>query len=120
MGMNFLAKSSSLRAQACQAAGVPPVSPDPDPKRFTILKRQWCTCHNVLLVHYEGCTTFGGNKVLLVRGRSSEQTDTAELDPHLLGPPHPVMARFEPTRQGWAMAVMCARMADEMANMKPL
>lgn len=79
--------------------------PNPDPARFNVLKK-WCqgSC-TILEVKYEGCTTFGGRKLLLINKRNYKVGDS--LDPHLLGN-DVVIARFEPNEQGWKLAKKCA------------
>jgi hypothetical protein len=41
--------------------------------------------------------------------RKCKKISNKPLDPHLLGSTHPVMARFEPTEEGWELARMCAK-----------
>ena len=93
-------------------------APNPNPNNFFILS--WATYGNycVLKVKYDGCTTFNGKKLLLCKRPAKEMIekhtksgifDTKEsLDPHLLGGNHPVIARFEPTEEGWKLARICA------------
>ena len=82
-------------------------SPNPDPFKFKILKQEKLPRGMILEVEYEGCTTFKGVKLMLLRCHIDLKY-FAKLDPHLLGDGHIVCARFEPTEQGWNMARMAA------------
>jgi hypothetical protein len=82
----------------------PPLPPNPDPANHTVLHAEQLEGKTILLVHYEGCTTFSGQKLLLLR----HPWVGGPLDPHLLGDDHIVMARFEPNDQGWILARLCA------------
>lgn len=72
----------------------------PDPFKFTIIKKEVIGNYTLVLANYNGCTTFGGNKLILVKGIREEFTT---FDPHFLEG-HFVLARFEPTDYGWEMA----------------
>jgi len=84
-----------------------PVPPNPNPFKYEVLDYEHHGNCSILLVKYEGCTTFNGLKLLLTRERYKEKREQS-LDPHLLGFQHLVMARFEPTELGLAMARVCA------------
>jgi hypothetical protein len=92
MGLNFLGSSGDY------------TPPNPNPFHCQVVKRESHGDYQVLEVKYFGCTTFSGHKLLLTRDRYLE---IEPLDPHLLGDGHPVMARFEPTEEGWALARLC-------------
>lgn len=81
-------------------------SPEPNPQLsdFKIIRKQDVGDYQIVEVEYRGCTTFGGRKLLLMRKGKIGKT----LDPHLLGNGHPVIARFEPTVEGWMMAFNAA------------
>ena len=83
------------------------VSPNPNPFKFKVLKEERLDRGMILLVNYEGCTTFNGNKLLLLRCKIDLKY-FGKIDPHILGDDHIVCARFEPTEQGWEMARMAA------------
>jgi hypothetical protein len=83
-----------------------PASPDPIPSKFKILSRtDFDHGISIVLVKYEGCTTFNGLKLLVTKGLEAEPQ---ELDPHLLGEGHVVVARFEPNSLGSTLATGCA------------
>ena len=63
---------------------------------------------SILLVHYKGCITFGGKKLILLK---KEWDGRKYLDPHFLNDDHIVLARFEPNESGWALARWCAKLS---------
>ena len=77
----------------------------PDPYKFTILERHVINTHTIILAQYEGCLSFGGNKLRLCRGII--QPDIETLDPHFIEGHH-IVARFEPTPEGMRLARICA------------
>jgi hypothetical protein len=81
-----------------------PQPPMPDPTNYSTIKRVFVGKFEIAEVKYFGCTTFNGRKLLLLRRRLPCRI----LDPHLLGDDHIVMARFEPTEEGWRLAHICA------------
>ncbi len=83
-----------------------PVAPNPNPNKFTILKEVVLNNKSILLVHYKGCTTFGGEKLILLKNKWNK---TNTLDPHFLSKNHVVLARFEPNIKGWKLAKLCAK-----------
>lgn len=82
-----------------------PFPPNPQPNKFQVLKVEKYRNYQIVEVRYVGCTTFKGRKLLLMR----KIEIGAVLDPHLLGNGHAVIARFEPTPEGWEMARRLAR-----------
>jgi len=83
-------------------------SPNPDPKKFTILDLKEYPGDEIITVvkvYYPGCTTHGGNKILVFEASEEEIRGRAELDPHFMDcAAHGLIARFPATRQGWADA----------------
>jgi hypothetical protein len=80
------------------------VAPNPDPAHWRLLEQEVMGDLSIALVEYDGCTNFEGRKLLLLRGvlKLGEP-----LDPHFR-PGGPVMARFEPTSDGWKVAQLVA------------
>lgn len=78
----------------------------PDPYKFTIVKKQIVNGNAIVLANYDGCLSFSGNKLMLLKG-TPEVSNT--LDPHFLDEKYPVIARFIPTEIGWQMAELCAK-----------
>lgn len=90
-----------------------PVSqPDynPNPYNFTVLERQNFNGVCVLRVMYPDCKNYEATKILVFEKEYSYFDTVKCLDPHFSkNGPSPI-ARFEPTKRGWDMAVMFARM----------
>lgn len=79
----------------------PPPLPNPNPRNFRVLEVQQRGLYYASRVHYPDCTNFEGEKVLIT---SFDPRRVSVLDPHFdesLG----VVARFQPTKAGWAMAL---------------
>lgn len=100
MGISLMASSSIGRTKDNHRFAF-----DPIPNNFTVLNIWNIKGNSVVLVRYPNCTTFDGQKLLLIKG---EYKVEKELDPHLLGGDHQVKARFEPNEQGLLMAKLCA------------
>lgn len=93
----------------------PPRPPNPDPKRYTILKSQHTEGYLILMVRYDGCTTFEGKKILVYAGVTiADLQKQASLDPHFSENPnfHSPIARFLPTDEGWRMAILFVTAMD--------
>jgi len=92
-------------------------SPNPDPKKFTILELAEYPGDNIITVvkvYYPGCTTHGGNKVLVFEASEAEIRGRAEMDPHFMDSAgHGLIARFPATRQGWEDAEEYAAVKSE-------
>lgn len=82
MGLNLLKRSSVLLEYTPEED----TTPNPNKYNFEIEKFHDAGKYLVLLVHYPHCTTFGGNKVLVLNGYKSYQeiSNLDELDPHFL------------------------------------
>lgn len=90
------------------ACALPDVNPNP--YKFSIIEREYhkdIRTMTIALVNYPNCTTFHGDKLLLIRGRLKE--NPTALDPHFLDGDHPVIARFLPTEDGLNLARLCAK-----------
>lgn len=72
----------------------------PDPFNFIIEKIEHINGNTIVLANYGG-ETFGGKKLMVLRGI---WTSFDVLDPHFLNEKHPVVARFIPTDEGFALA----------------
>ena len=81
-------------------------APNPNPTKFSVVEHDVVNGKSILLVKYEGCTTFGGLKLLVLNTRWKGGT---KLDPHFISNDHCVKARFEPTEDGKRLARLCAR-----------
>jgi len=77
-------------------------SPNPDPKKFTILDLKEYPGDEIITVvkvYYPGCTTHGGNKILVFEASEEEIRGRAELDPHFIGLRGPRPDRQVPRHQ---------------------
>lgn len=78
---------------------------NPNPYNFKIKKTKFVNGHTIALVNYPNCTTYNGDKLMLLRGIHKHLD---KLDPHFLDDNHIVIARFIPKQFGWKMAEICA------------
>lgn len=89
-------------------------SPNPDPENFVILRDKQVGKFLILEVQYPGCINYEGIKILLLENVTLESLKAHQkvLDPHFSnsGSIHHPIARFEPTKRGWAMAESMAEM----------
>lgn len=96
MGFNF------IRVNDCDNVNDCDKQVNPDPYKYTISSVEEYEHYFIALLLYHGCTTFNGYKLLLID--KDKIKDDIAIDPHLLGNGHFVIARFEPTPEGWDMA----------------
>lgn len=80
---------------------------NPKPHLFTIKNLENVNGNTIALVNYPNCTTFNGDKLLLIRGFYNKGNFKI-LDPHFLDDKHIVIGRFIPTKEGWKMARVAA------------
>ena len=94
---------------ASVVAGTP--SQLPDPKRFTLIKVLEAAPGMVVVeARYEGCTNYGGRKLMLYEGMTETRIlRMMSLDPHFSEDGKGPIARFEPTDRGFRMALAMAR-----------
>lgn len=86
----------------------------PDPYKFKIIKHEKVGGGTIVLANYEGCISFGGNKLMLLKGEVD--LDRKTLDPHFLDETYEVVGRFIPTYEGWQMAKICALKLDKLPD----
>jgi hypothetical protein len=90
-----------------------PELPNPDPSNFNIAKIEQVGAYVLVKINYPDCTNFEGWKILLLRGSEHEVRELRKIDPHFCdkcdGPW--LVARFEPTMEGWTLA---RRLADTL------
>ncbi len=82
-------------------------SPNPNPFRFTIVEYEIRNGNTVIMAKYPDCPTFGGKKLMVLKGIYIPKNINV-LDPHFLENDHPIIARFIPTSEGYALACMVA------------
>lgn len=105
MGLKLFSCGKDMKGSLVVITPATQVSPNPDPYKFFVEKSERIGNNTILLVHYFGCTTFDGRKLLLI---NIPWDDRPELDPHFLDGNHIVKARFEPTEEGYKLAKLCA------------
>lgn len=79
----------------------------PDPYKFNITHIIWCNGNTIIQANYDGCLSFGGAKLMLLRG-IHDIRDFETLDPHFLDEEYAVVGRFIPNKVGWKLAMACA------------
>lgn len=84
--------------------------PNPDPKNFIIKELHQCGDNLIILANYPGCTTFNGDKILVLRETHVDDY-VEELDPHF-SEDGKVIARFIPTEEGMEMAMKLVSQLD--------
>jgi len=86
-------------------ANISPVSSNPDPKNWKMIRCEQFNNVHVVMLHYPDCKNHDGKKILVKKGMWK---DPEELDPHFderdTNRDETPIARFEPTDQGWAWA----------------
>ena len=107
MGMNLFSSSSSTGNRDTY---VSPPAPEPDAKKFVVLKTEKVNKAIVVMVLYPSCTTYEGKKILVYRDANEFLTlkNQKFLDPHFVEGSISPVARFEPTDNGWYYAISLA------------
>jgi len=82
-------------------------SPNPNPYRYTIVEYEIRNGNTVIIAKYPDCPTFDGRKLMVLKGVHPPKSINV-LDPHFLENDHPIIARFIPTSEGYALACMVA------------
>lgn len=113
MGMGFPFGSAR---RACSYAAEPAVEPtneplvlqpgDPDPYRFHIERTYAANSWVAAIIVWPQASNYDGRKVCVFACTLAELAAATRLDPHFQeqrGPLVP-LARFEPTKRGWAWA----------------
>lgn len=87
-------------------------TPNPDPKKFTIIKHEEVGEYLILEVKYDGCTNYEGKKILVYQGvKIIDLWKQGSLDPHFSNNKqyHSPIARFRPDKEGWTNALRFTR-----------
>lgn len=85
---------------------------NPNPKNYKIVRSESVGGNLIILVNYPGCNNYEGNKILLFKGISMDSiVAQGEIDPHFSDNrfKHSPFARFEPTEDGWKIAIETAK-----------
>lgn len=73
--------------------------------RFKIMATHQEGKNIAVLIKYPDNTNYNGNKIVIFKNKTKEQVlKMKEIDPHFL-PDNNIIARFEPTNEGWSMAI---------------
>jgi hypothetical protein len=81
----------------------------PDPYNFKLVELRLVNGNTIITANYPGSLTFGGNKMMLLKGDFT-QHDFETLDPHFLDDDYAVVARFVPNAAGKKLAIACAKL----------
>lgn len=102
MGMIHFSCSSSTKT-----------APNPNPKRFTIKYSKQVGEYCLLRLNYPDCTTFGGDKVLVIKGLKKDILSLKKIDPHFLENGLDIIARFPATDSGISDAYNFIKMKND-------
>lgn len=114
MGLGFICSSSALDRTVIAVHKRPirpkvksPVRlPNPDPRKYTIIRHKTVGRHVVIEISYLGCTNYEGRKVLVFRDTTITQLRRRKvIDPHFCEDHRSPIARFAPTPLGWKLAI---------------
>lgn len=84
-------------------------NPNPDPKNFRFVQFEEVESNLVVMIEYPNCTNYEGKKILLFKEMTlNDLFKKKEIDPHFVETDTSLMARFQPTNEGWAFAIQCA------------
>jgi len=83
---------------------------NPNAFHFELLKKQIVGDAVVVELRYPDSFNYEGRKILLYKDHAEFEIafDEGCLDPHFLEKGVTPFARFEPTEQGWMLALLCA------------
>lgn len=82
--------------------------PNPDPSNYTIEKHIGIRNYTIVQIIYHDCTNYEGRKILVYKDCTIDDLKRQDIiDPHFSENKkyHSPIARFEPTENGWTMAV---------------
>lgn len=112
MGVVKIGSSSSLDNKDSEKNNSNDNSPNPDPKKYRILREKRINDFIILKINYTDCTNYEGNKILVFKNCTLLDIVSQKegVDPHfsnnekIISP----IARFKPDDQGWIMAEFLA------------
>lgn len=115
MGLMKILSSSSYDRGSQPCIATPPAFPNPNPANFKILQVTEGKHSLVVEVLYPDCTNYEGRKILLYTDVTLVQlVNQKTIDPHFSDNAefHSPVARFEPTKRGWQMAMWLSKRMD--------
>jgi len=98
MGLNLLFSGGGSPA---------PQPPMPNPDVFEIQRVEAYEHATIAEIHYPGCTTFEGRKLIVFACHAGKVIHAKRIDPHFMKEGD-LIARFEPTLRGWRLARLVA------------
>lgn len=85
------------------------ITSSPDPTRFKIKKIKAYKRFICVFINYEEAINYEGNKIIVLKDSTVDEIKSLkEIDPHFWEKGK-VIARFEPTEEGWKDATLYAR-----------
>lgn len=85
------------------------VNSTPDPYNFKIKKQEIINGYPILIVNYPDVKNYEGNKILMYPKYFDLNILAKRMDPHFFTHGDSPIARFEPTKYGWELAVTLAK-----------
>lgn len=82
--------------------------PNPDPNNYVIIKAEQINNYVIANINYQDATNYEGNKILVFEDYTLEKLyKRKSIDPHFSESKKfkSPIARFEPTKKGWNLAV---------------
>jgi anaerobic ribonucleoside-triphosphate reductase len=131
MGLRIGMHSSNSSCSSCQPSQtkyvdrivqVPVQVPNPDPNNFKVLDI-YDDGYIALLINYPDCTNYEGNKILVFDNtiKIKDIINLKSIDPHFCDGGHiSPIARFEPTKRGWSMAIEFIKHLKGIKETKPI
>jgi hypothetical protein len=83
---------------------------NPNPRNFKILRQEVVGGVRVIMAAYPDATNYEGQKIMILSGTAP--VDSTFLDPHFMEGGR-VKARFEPTEEGWQLALRVAALQTQ-------
>ena len=106
--MKFFSSSSLDNSFSNNQADAYKALPNPDPSNYEIEKHIGIRNFTIVQLKYHDCLNYEGRKILVFKDCAIEDLIKQDLiDPHFSENTnyHSPIARFEPTENGWTMAV---------------
>lgn len=103
-------ESAPFRAVPRKYRAAMDTTPNPNPYKFRVKRAEEVGSFVCAMVNYPHATTYEGDKTLMLRDTSAEELEALDvLDPHF-DEDSAVVARFEPTEEGWESAILFAQL----------
>lgn len=85
--------------------------PNPKPDNYYIQKYQHVGKNLIVLINYPDCNNYEGNKILVLKNKTIyDIISLKDIDPHFdIKNPINLVARLEPTEEGWVYAERLAK-----------